>query len=129
MQAWFNTIYLGLNSQGFRQSSNDDICMYRGPDGLKCAVGWLIPDDQYTSDMEGHSIYSKMFHSIIFNEKYVYVGEPKHGWLLFLSELQMAHDCTQAPQQRREELEVIAKSHNLMIPDITPKYNLNDWMI
>jgi hypothetical protein len=28
-------------------------CAYRGVDGAKCAVGWLIPDRQYNKDMEG----------------------------------------------------------------------------
>jgi hypothetical protein len=28
-------------------------CMYRNPDGLKCAIGCLIPDEVYTPDMEG----------------------------------------------------------------------------
>ncbi len=28
-------------------------CWYRSPTGLKCAVGCLIDDDKYSSDMEG----------------------------------------------------------------------------
>jgi hypothetical protein len=28
-------------------------CVYRSPDGLKCAAGCLIPDDKYHSDLEG----------------------------------------------------------------------------
>jgi hypothetical protein len=28
-------------------------CAYRGKDGMKCAAGVLIPDDQYNSRMEG----------------------------------------------------------------------------
>jgi len=31
-------------------------CLYRGPNGTKCAVGCLIPDDQYKEDMEHNSI-------------------------------------------------------------------------
>ncbi len=27
-------------------------CLYRGPDGLSCAVGCLIPDEEYRPDME-----------------------------------------------------------------------------
>ena len=29
------------------------VCRYRGPDGLKCAVGVLIPDELYSPEMEG----------------------------------------------------------------------------
>jgi hypothetical protein len=32
-------------------------CMYRSPDGLKCAVGCLIPDDEYVAVMEDHDLY------------------------------------------------------------------------
>lgn len=31
-------------------------CRYRGDNGQKCAVGCLIPDDLYDTDMEGHSV-------------------------------------------------------------------------
>lgn len=31
-------------------------CVYRGPDGLKCAAGALIPDELYTQDMEGKGV-------------------------------------------------------------------------
>lgn len=27
-------------------------CLYRNPEGLKCAVGQIIPDELYTHDME-----------------------------------------------------------------------------
>lgn len=30
-------------------------CMYRGPNGLKCAIGHLIPDELYSPEMEGMS--------------------------------------------------------------------------
>lgn len=28
-------------------------CLYRGPDGLQCAAGCLISDEEYKSEMEG----------------------------------------------------------------------------
>ena len=34
------------------QVSKEGTCWYRGPRGLKCAAGCLIPDDKYNSDME-----------------------------------------------------------------------------
>jgi hypothetical protein len=30
-------------------------CLYRGPKGLKCAAGCLIPDSDYNEEMEGKS--------------------------------------------------------------------------
>ena len=32
-------------------------CMYRGPNGLKCAVGCLIPDSKYVPNMEDKTVY------------------------------------------------------------------------
>ena len=34
----------------------DDTCAYRTPDGLKCAIGCLIPDELYTPKIEGFSV-------------------------------------------------------------------------
>lgn len=31
-----------------------NMCKYRGPNGLKCAAGILIPDEEYTQDMDVH---------------------------------------------------------------------------
>lgn len=31
-------------------------CQYRGEDGAKCVVGWLIPDEYYTPLMEGKGV-------------------------------------------------------------------------
>ena len=33
-------------------------CLYRGPDGKKCAAGILIPDEEYNSMMEGTAFES-----------------------------------------------------------------------
>lgn len=41
---------IALNDRGF--------CMYRSPEGLKCAVGALVPDDQYKPNFEGSSASS-----------------------------------------------------------------------
>jgi hypothetical protein len=37
----------------FADSAN---CMYRGDNGLKCAIGILIPDEEYTENMEGNGV-------------------------------------------------------------------------
>ena len=34
------------------KSEADGCCLYRGPGGLKCAIGCLIPDECYRDDME-----------------------------------------------------------------------------
>jgi len=32
------------------------VCRYRGRDGLKCAVGGLLTDEEYYPEMEGHTV-------------------------------------------------------------------------
>ena len=54
-QEAFNAAWLGLKSQGFERSADGGLCMYRGPNGLKCALGWCIPDYMYAPEMEGCS--------------------------------------------------------------------------
>jgi hypothetical protein len=46
-----------LKAQGSRGTSQDgERCHYRTPNGLKCAVGVLIPDDLYNPSREGHKV-------------------------------------------------------------------------
>lgn len=35
---------------------NNDICAYRGLNGLKCAIGCLIPDELYSRKLEGKAV-------------------------------------------------------------------------
>lgn len=48
-QATFDKILLFLLDQG-RQASDGHNCLYRAPDGCKCAFGCLIPDETYAAD-------------------------------------------------------------------------------
>ncbi len=53
-QEIFNKVLAHLRTQGRASTSNTNMsCLYRGPDGDKCAVGCLIPDDKYDPAMEG----------------------------------------------------------------------------
>lgn len=36
--------------------NGQEVCRYRGEDGMMCAVGCLIPDDKYDPEMEGVGI-------------------------------------------------------------------------
>lgn len=52
-QEAFDLMVAHLIAQGKPAVSPYGHCVYRGPDGTKCAVGILIPDDVYHPDMEG----------------------------------------------------------------------------
>ena len=43
-------------------ASEDGMCMYRTPDGRKCAIGALIPDEAYNADCEGAPVSLLFIH-------------------------------------------------------------------
>lgn len=51
-QEAFNRCAEHLLNQGVKALDTNADCVYRSPDGLKCAVGAIIPDDKYHPDME-----------------------------------------------------------------------------
>lgn len=50
-QQIFDQVARAIIAQG-KPSVDDTHCLYRAPDGSKCAAGHLIPDDEYSPDME-----------------------------------------------------------------------------
>lgn len=59
----------GEKSEGPDPSSDDGTtCLYRGPNGLKCAAGCLIPDEMYSPKLEGLNVNAvtmrKLFEAI-----------------------------------------------------------------
>lgn len=109
-QEIFNKVYLGLKSQGFRQSWSSELnqCAYRGDLDMKCAAGWLIPDEVYTPDLEGCSIS--------FNPRAGNKSDPSSLFqkIGFVSELQQIHDLYQ--NTMKEELELYATKCGLEVP-------------
>ena len=51
-QEIYDKVKAHLLTQGERSTDMGNHCLYRGPNGLKCAVGCLIPDDLYDPLME-----------------------------------------------------------------------------
>lgn len=52
-QETFDLVVAHLRKQGRKCVDPDtNRCRYRGPDGLKCAVGVLIPDEKYSATFE-----------------------------------------------------------------------------
>lgn len=55
-QEIFDKAYLGMASQGFRASlrrPDSNSSAYRAPDGCRCSIGWVIPDNLYDPVFEG----------------------------------------------------------------------------
>lgn len=58
-QEIFDTVAKHLLTQKRRSKGvNSDASMYRGKDGLKCAIGCLITDEEYNKNFEGRSIFT-----------------------------------------------------------------------
>jgi len=57
-QRLFDRVSKHLLKQGEKSVGPDGICRYRGPRGLKCAIGCLIPNSRYHPDLEGQSTYA-----------------------------------------------------------------------
>lgn len=57
-------------------------CAYRGSGGLKCAAGFLIPDDEYHHDMEGSNVWQVPFFTRNFSREQ----------MTLIGKLQVIHD-------------------------------------
>jgi hypothetical protein len=54
-QEIFDTVYIALKAQGVKSYLNSEGCLYRGPNGTKCAAGHLILDGFYNPEFEGQT--------------------------------------------------------------------------
>lgn len=82
LQEVYDTVVNHHRTQG-RQATSNGSCRYRTADGLKCAIGCLIPDDKYDSTFEGKGVYSPSGPGFLFG-----YGEKLH----LLGSFQLLHD-------------------------------------
>ena len=117
-QQVFDQVARHLLTQNTKAINDLGVCKYRfrlnDNTILKCAVGFLIADDEYSQEMEG-SLYG----SYDFNEFFGFKGEAPH--LTLLRSLQNLHD-KHPVLIWKEELEKIAADFNLNI-DILKEFN------
>lgn len=81
-------------------------CAYRGANGCKCAIGVLIPDDEYLPEMEGEIPIA--LHRIVKNHELKELLN-KHAYLLF--DLQGIHDNLEVKDWKKA-LAKYAKENN-----------------
>jgi hypothetical protein len=106
-QEIFDKVATHLLTQGRRSMNEAGIsCAYRGEDGLKCAIGVLIPDDQYKPSFEGYSVDGGFHGETILNAANV-AWDDRH----FAGELQGIHDKVRPEDWARELHLVAAKFH------------------
>ena len=78
-------------------------CLYRGPNGLKCAIGVLIPDEKYEPEFEGLGAINK---ELCAAAGISHIGKD------FLGDLQDIHD-QHRPSRWAQKLRAFAKKHKL----------------
>ncbi len=110
-QEMLHKMVAGMESQGWVKSclrGNEDLCVYRGDEGRKCAVGHLISDEEYDANMEitSNGIEELNYEYDLFNDEDIY----------FLEECQTAHDNTDSPEERKREFRELAKIYKLKWP-------------
>jgi len=86
-------------------------CMYRNDEGLKCAAGCLIADDEYYKDIEGSSW------DVLVDEDVV----PTENCLELIVALQNIHDC-EPVEEWRAALGKLASLYKLSA-DILTQYD------
>jgi len=52
----FNRVSTHLLTQGKKSANDKDECLYRGPNNTSCAIGCLILDKYYSTDLEGFNL-------------------------------------------------------------------------
>jgi len=106
-QELFDTVATHLIKQGKKSFSKETgYCLYRGPDGMKCAIGCLIPDSDYSIHFECNDLRQllnsgKLPKNLV--EEFTYCKS-------MLEELQRLHD-NEEPNVWKKRLADIAKRY------------------
>lgn len=113
-QETFNIVVQHLRAQKVRSTTEPQRlggggCLYRGPNGTKCAIGALIRDEDYSSEMEGKTPREGIVREALTKAGYAEVG------MIFLRDLQIIHD-TVWPHDWEVALLEFAKDNNLTMP-------------
>jgi hypothetical protein len=132
LQKMFDTAAVGMLRQGKQSKSRTGKCAYRGDNGCKCAVGFLIPDELYDNDLEGigiweleHSDQYDALNTAKFRETLIQMRMTDSERLGLLGALQSCHDSAwgqQKPSFTRDlwhqELTRIARDFSLSTKSI-----------
>jgi hypothetical protein len=104
LQVAFDAVLAYMRQQK-RKSAADGRCMYRNPDGTKCAIGCLIPDHLYDPEFENKCI--EQLPELALN-----LGLP----IGFAARLQSAHDSsddTSFMTVFEDKMATLARRYNL----------------
>lgn len=104
-QKIFDTVCQHLAKQGKPAMAASGECVYRGADGMSCAVGCLFQDDEYSPEMERKSVDDLRCKRLL---------PPRlHGHNQLLGRLQRAHDSSLSLVRLGVELLSVAATFSL----------------
>lgn len=118
-QQIFDTVVDHLATQKQQAVTKSGYCAYKDNKNLKCAIGCLILDEEYTMDIEENdiqSLYSNSFVDIDIDG----VDEP----LEFLIRLQQCHDGAETVEELRTMLRYLADDYELNDHKVA---NITEW--
>jgi hypothetical protein len=105
-QHLFDTVVDHLLTQAKKSLNASRHCLYKGPDGLQCAIGVLIDDKYYASVLEGEEVDDPSVLRAVCLSQHIDVSVPQsdnHFDLVgFLKDLQYTHDESHAYEWERE---------------------------
>lgn len=112
----FNTVATHLLTQNRRamgptSDSAMYACVYRGPDGLKCAAGVLIKDEHYKPELENNNVHSEIVKEALTAS----LGEGLEFG--FINALQIVHDSYN-PCDWPVQLQEFAIANGLTMPEV-----------
>jgi hypothetical protein len=117
LQTLFDKVALHLVTQGTQARNSEGTCLYRDvKSGRKCAIGALIPDENYDPSLEGESadsyiIWSRIPEVQAFGVHNLSTELPQKLWLL-----QDIHDGYSSSNWN-DQLRAFAKDNCLTVPD------------
>jgi hypothetical protein len=103
-QEIFDIVVSHLRKQGLK-SGNSLVCLYRGPNEMKCAIGCLIPNSSYFKSMEG-----KLIDELISIDSFLWMKDH----LRLLNRLQKIHDYYDVDQWE-DQLQLAANRFGLVL--------------
>lgn len=104
----------GLDGQGWKKSVDEvGSCMYRGINGLKCAVGHII-DDDIAKEWDNGEEFSGV--SGLSDSTLADAGLPPASRPL-LGAMQIAHDRSHGPEDMYQKMHVLAERFDVTWPE------------
>ena len=105
-QEFFDKTLAHLKQQGV-PSARGASCLYRGPEGTRCAIGFHIPDDMYNLRMEGAGVSNLLQNYPELRHLFKGVSDE------LMIELQGLHDNYLGTSYFEERVEKIAARYHL----------------